>query len=371
MSEEHSEIEQPPPFGAVPPEFLDPEGDGELYDPALELESTADMRKAWKNWLCAKGPGEFANVQFFGKGIGGVPAPAVEAFKALEAALMATGYQPRSAWSNKCRKIKNTDRYSLHSYGVAIDIDAKENPQSSGSPYSGKIQKSHVDAVRAIKNTAGRRVWQWGGTWSTPDRMHFQLDQGPDAVAIDPSTVPGAVHVALEAVTHKVTATSLNMRTEPTTSGALIAGLPQGAAVAAQADPIQESDGYKWLRIEAVVGGRLQAGWVASSYLEALDGGALPPAPAATPAKPAVVVPQGEMHIAGATHRVRATSLNLRSEPTTSGALLASLPDGAEVAAEPGTARENDDYLWIKVRAAVDGGIEEGWVASKYLEAVG
>jgi hypothetical protein len=36
----------------------------------------------------------------------------------------------------------------------------------------------------------------------------------------------------------------------------------------------------------------------------------------------------------------------------------------------PDTAQENDDYAWIKVKAAVEGGIEEGWVASKYLEAV-
>jgi uncharacterized protein YraI len=369
VSEEPNEIEHPPPFGSVPAEFIDPEGDGELHDPALAFESTADMRRAWKDWLCAKGPGEFANVQFFGKGIGGVPAPAVEAFKALEAALIATGYQPRGSWSNKCRKIRNTDRYSLHSYGVAIDIDSKENPQSAGSSYSGKIQKPHIDAVLAIRNLAGRRVWQWGGTWSTPDRMHFQLDQGPKAVAVDPSTVPGAVHVVLEAVTHQVTATSLNMRTEPTTSGALISGLPQGAAVAAQADPMQESDDHQWIRVEAVVGGQLQAGWVANAYLEALDTAASPPTPEMAPAEPPVVVPQGELHIDGATHRVKATGLNLRSDPTTSGALLASLPDGAGVAAMPDTAQENDDYVWIKIKAAVEGGIEEGWVASKYLEA--
>ena len=378
MGDERNQIEHPPPFGEIPDEFLEPEGDGELEDASFALESTADMRREWSDWLCARGSGEFANVKFFGKGIGGVPAPAVDAFKALEAALIATGYQPRNSWSNKCRKIANTDRYSLHSYGIAIDIDPKENPQSAGSPYSGKMQKGHVDAVLQIRNLAGRRVWSWGGDWSTPDRMHFQLDQGPDAVVIDAATVPGAAHVTLEAVTHAVTATSLNLRTEPSTSGALVAALPKGASVAAQSDPAQQGGDYQWIRIEAIVGGQLVDGWVADEFLEAPAGSIEPnPAVASRPqaqtepqAKPAPVLPVAELQMEGATHRVRATSLNLRTQPTTSGALIASLPSEAEVAALPDPAQESDDYRWIKVKAGVNGQTEVGWVAAKYLDAI-
>lgn len=370
MGGDENQIERPPPFGEVPADYIDPEGGGELQDPALALESTADMRRAWSDWLCAKGPGEFANVKFFGKGIGGVPAPAVDAYMALEAALTATGYQPHDAWSNKCRKIANTDRYSLHSYGVAIDIDATQNPQSSGAPYSGKIQKVHVDAVLGIRNTSGRRVWLWGGSWTTPDRMHFQLDQGPDAVVIDPATVPGAVHIELEGVTHAVTATSLNMRSEAATSGALIAGLPQGSAVAAQSDQVREADGHRWFRVEAVVGGQLLAGWVASEYLEALGIAPVETGAAEPAAKPASVVSQVPVHLEGATHRVRATSLNLRAEPTTSAPVLASLANGTEVIGLPGPVQENDDYVWVKVSAAVAGEMAQGWVVENYLDAV-
>jgi uncharacterized protein YraI len=370
MAEDQNPIERPPPFGEVPAEYIDPEGGGELQDPALALESTADMRRAWSDWLCAKGPGEFANVKFFGKGIGGVPAPAVDAYIALEAALQASGYRPHGAWSNKCRKIAHTDRYSLHAYGVAIDIDAGENPQSPGDPYSGRIQKAHVDAVLSIRNTDGRRVWLWGGAWTTPDRMHFQLDQGPNDVVIDPATVPGAVHVELEGVTHVVTATSLNMRSEPATSGALIAGLPSGSKVAAQSDAVQEADGHRWFRVEAVVGGQLLAGWVASEYLEASDAPAGMASTADSNPKPAAAAPEAAMHTEGATHRVRATSLNLRAEPTTSGSLLASLPNGTEVVTLPDPTRESDDYRWVKVSAPVDGKMTQGWVAEQYLDAV-
>ncbi len=359
MGEQQNQTDRMSPFGEIPDEYIDPEGEGELQDPSLVLESTADMRRAWDDWMCNKGPGEFANVKFFGRGIGGVPAPAVDAYKALEAALRATGYQPSGAWSYNCRKIANSNKASLHSYGVAIDIDSRENPQSSGDPYSGKIQKVHVDAVMEIRNMSGRRVWKWGGDWSTPDRMHFQLDQGPAAVIIDPSTVRDAVHIELEGVTHVVDASSLNMRSEPTLSGALIAGLPNGARVAVQSEPMQESDGYQWLKVEAVVGGQLLGGWVADKFLAAVGVAVVEPAPEAQP----------EPAIDGATHRVTATSLNLRSEPTTSGNLIISLVSGTEVSVQLDAPRENDDYQWVKVKAATGGNVEEGWVASKYLEA--
>ena len=364
------EIERPPPFGEIPEEFIDPEGDGELNDPSLGLESTADMRRAWSDWFCSKGPGKFANVQFFGRGIGGVPVPAVDAFKALEAALMATGYLPRSSWSNKCRKIAGTNRYSLHAYGIAIDIDPDENPQSAGAPFSGRIQKVHVDAALQIRNTAGRRVWQWGGNWSTPDRMHFQLDQGPNAVVIDQSTVPGVASVSLEAVTHRVTASSLNLRSEATTGAGIVAELPEGAEVATHGDTIQQADGYDWLKIEAVVGGQLVTGWVAKSYLGAIDSAAAKSGEDTASTETKETTATAEPVTAGATHRVRASSLNLRTEPTTSGVLIVSLPDGTQVAVQEGATQEADDYEWIKIEANIGGATEEGWVASKYLEEV-
>jgi peptidoglycan hydrolase-like protein with peptidoglycan-binding domain len=176
----------------MPPEFADAEGDAELQDPGLTLEtSTGDLRRLWADWLCHKGSGGFTNPNFFGKGIGGVAAPATDAFAALEKALRSTGYQPSSSWAYNCRNIAGTDNYSLHSFGIAIDIDPTANPFTTGDPYSGKIKAPHVAAVLAIKNQQGRSVWAWGGNWTKRDRMHFQIDVGPTAVEIDWSTVPG------------------------------------------------------------------------------------------------------------------------------------------------------------------------------------
>ena len=182
-----------PSVDEMPPEFIDPEPDAETFDPKYGLETTtATLRGLWSAWLCNKGSGRFANPSFFGRKIGGVAAPAADAVAALEAALRSTGYQPSSRWAFYCRKIGDSDKFSLHSYGIAIDIDPKENPFSEGGAFSGKLQRRHVQAVLAIKNRKGQSVWSWGGNWRRPDRMHFQINRGPDNLEIDWTTVPGA-----------------------------------------------------------------------------------------------------------------------------------------------------------------------------------
>lgn len=181
----------------IPTEFVDPEGDGEIQDPELGFETTTSrLRSLWAAWMCREGSGRFASPTFFGKGIGGVPAPAVDAFRALEAALRATGYEAQSRWAYNCRMIASSNKPSLHSAGVAVDIDPKQNPYTTGDPFSGKLTREQVAAVLAIKNSKGRSVWSWGGNWRKPDRMHFQLDQGPEGVDVDWTTVPGGAQLA-------------------------------------------------------------------------------------------------------------------------------------------------------------------------------
>lgn len=168
------------------------EGNAELQDPQLQFEaSSASLRTLWATWMCQKG-GDWKRFTFYGEGCGSVPSAAHDAFVALESALKSTGFAPttRSGTYN-CRKIKDSDSYSLHSYGIAIDVDWDKNPHEAGDPYSGTIKKPQVNAVLAIKNTNGRSVFSWGGSWKTPDRMHFQLDVGPGDVTVDWATVPG------------------------------------------------------------------------------------------------------------------------------------------------------------------------------------
>lgn len=177
----------------IPDKFADPEGDAELQsdnDGVLERPDS-DLRRLWDPWLCGRNGGRFVNGTFFGRPIGSIPEPTVDAYAALEQALRQTGYQPRSSWSFVCRKIAGSSKSSLHSYGIAIDLDPALNPYSSGDPYSGAIKRAHVNAALSIKNMQGKPVWTWGGNWRKPDRMHFQIDQAPSDVEVDWSTVPG------------------------------------------------------------------------------------------------------------------------------------------------------------------------------------
>ena len=120
----------------------------------------------------------------------------MDAYKALERALKSEGYDADAVWSYVCRNIVSSGLPSLHGYGIAIDIDWNQNPQTiGGDPFSGKLKKNHVDAVMAIKVANGNNLFWWGGYWTgitMVDRMHFQLDVTPqEATTINWATVPG------------------------------------------------------------------------------------------------------------------------------------------------------------------------------------
>lgn len=77
-----------------------------------------------------------------------------------------------------CRPISGTQTASNHSWGLAIDINWGENPQSSNFT-------SHIPpAVVAMWNDCG---WFWGGFYAhaTPDTMHFEYIGTPGDVAKD------------------------------------------------------------------------------------------------------------------------------------------------------------------------------------------
>lgn len=84
-----------------------------------------------------------------------------------------------------CRPVGGSNRWSQHSYGLAIDINPIQNPyvhdgvveppaghqfvdRSSGA--AGLIVEG--DAVVGVFDTIG---WKWGGRWSEPDYQHFSV----------------------------------------------------------------------------------------------------------------------------------------------------------------------------------------------------
>jgi hypothetical protein len=64
-----------------------------------------------------------------------------------------------------CRAIANTNRPSNHSWGLAIDINSDVNPRK---------RPLTTDIPTQVRELWARFGFRWGGTFPTPDPMHFE-----------------------------------------------------------------------------------------------------------------------------------------------------------------------------------------------------
>jgi len=80
-------------------------------------------------------------------------------------------------------------RWSVHAYGLAIDVDPVENPYVEGGrvhPRAGRVYLNRSRVRRGMAVPGGLLVrafaavgWQWGGRWSgAPDYQHFSETGG-------------------------------------------------------------------------------------------------------------------------------------------------------------------------------------------------
>lgn len=90
-------------------------------------------------------------------------APLTQAFKNL----IATGFVKELKTWDGCfniRKKRGLTSMSLHSWGIAIDVNAAWNGLNKTPVLSAGFVKCFTDAG-----------FDWGGTWTRKDGMHFQL----------------------------------------------------------------------------------------------------------------------------------------------------------------------------------------------------
>jgi hypothetical protein len=81
--------------------------------------------------------------------------------------LVTRGMMPELKTWDGCfniRSMRGASTMSLHSWGVAIDINASENRLGQIPVLSPGFVQCFTDAG-----------FEWGGTWKRPDGMHFQL----------------------------------------------------------------------------------------------------------------------------------------------------------------------------------------------------
>lgn len=88
------------------------------------------------------------------------------------------------------RRIMNTDRWSSHAYGAAIDINPRQNPYvhtpeqtdfnvypSGGEPFLDRenVRMGMVEPIVSVFTKHG--FTEWGGDWKSPlDYHHFQVN---------------------------------------------------------------------------------------------------------------------------------------------------------------------------------------------------
>ncbi|MFN2472187.1 MAG: M15 family metallopeptidase [Gaiellaceae bacterium] len=86
-----------------------------------------------------------------------------------------------------CRRVPGTQRWSMHAYGLAIDLNPVENPYVVGERFSPPAGRPYVDRtpyrpgmaveggvlVKAFESVG----WKWGGRWtSSLDYQHFSTN---------------------------------------------------------------------------------------------------------------------------------------------------------------------------------------------------
>ena len=165
--------------------------------------STESQRKAWAAALCKDG--QMRAITLYGGLKIQVHTDTLEAFAALSAVLAKHGYRadpkdPGGPGAYNCRRITGGSKPSLHSYGIAADINPSRNPY--GRELITDMPLAMVEEIEALRTNNGKQVFRWGGDWDgdntkddrTYDAMHFEITCTPADLktGIDADGMPGS-----------------------------------------------------------------------------------------------------------------------------------------------------------------------------------
>ena len=140
------------------------------------MRSTAELRILWAPACTAP----FARLNLYGEGVVTVDVLIVDAVKALNAVLIDWDYRTRRADTGayNCRQITGGTSYSLHAYGIAVDLNWNTNPY--GRTLVTDMAIGMIEAIEGIRTAGGVQVWRWGGRYSNnKDAMHFEVVASP------------------------------------------------------------------------------------------------------------------------------------------------------------------------------------------------
>ena len=144
------------------------------------MRSTAELRILWAP-ACTP---PFARYTLHGGGVVTVDVLVVDVLKALNAVLIDWDYRTRRADTGayNCRQITDGTSYSLHAYGIAVDLNWNTNPY--GRTLVTDMAIGMIEAIEGIRTAGGVQVWRWGGRYSNnKDAMHFEVVASPAELA--------------------------------------------------------------------------------------------------------------------------------------------------------------------------------------------
>jgi hypothetical protein len=92
-------------------------------------------------------------------------------------------FECRQAVPSPCTGGKGTGTWSMHAYGLAVDVNPRENPYVGCGQSNDPTARAYRDRSRSRPGMVGGRTvrafgaigWGWGGSWAgdTKDYMHF------------------------------------------------------------------------------------------------------------------------------------------------------------------------------------------------------
>ncbi len=139
----------------------------------------------------------------------------------------------------------------------------------------------------------------------------------------------------------------LNLRGEPTLSGAILAGLLDTETVTVVGCDTW-ADGILWRNVETYRGGVAVSGWSAAAWMTGYPGYTEP----------------RDSYEGSSGCKVTANALRMRAAPTLEGAIVGVVPYGSILTAGEAEDVSADGYTWMNVNF----GGASVWAAGKYLE---
>lgn len=89
--------------------------------------------------------------------------------------------EPAGCWGWNVRKIGNGPDWSNHSAACAWDLNAPDNPD--GAPPTRVMTTAQIAECHALERESDG-VLRWGGDWSDPDPMHWEVVSTPAQAAV-------------------------------------------------------------------------------------------------------------------------------------------------------------------------------------------